>query len=141
MLQNIPVVILENFNFTDIDWQALSGSSPLSHTFCSLVFELNLLQLIESPTHIHDNILDLILTNTDDLIQDVVVVPHDVSPIPSDHSLINFSLSVTTMNNPSQHTILLAIPKETTVVLVIIYSILTLHHVISLMMLILYGTL
>ena len=52
------------------------------------------MQLIECPTHIHGNILDLILTNTDDLIQNVVVLPHNLYPVQSDHFLVNFSMSI-----------------------------------------------
>ena len=84
-------MILGDFNLPDINWNTLSGSSPLAHTFCDLVFKLNLLQLIESPTHIHGNILDLLLTNADSLIHNVEV---NSSPIHSDHFLINFSISV-----------------------------------------------
>ena len=89
-----PVVILGDFNLPDINWNTLSGNSSLANVFCELVFELNLLQLIECPTHIHGNILDLILTNTDDLIQNVIVLPHNRCPVQSDHFLINFSMSI-----------------------------------------------
>ena len=80
-----PVVILGDFNLPDINWNTLSGNSSLAYVFCDLVFKLNSLQLIEYPTHIHGNILDLILTNTDDLIQNVIVLPHNLCPVQSDH--------------------------------------------------------
>ena len=100
-----PVVILRDFNLPDINWNTLSGNSSLANVFCELVFELNLLQLIECPTHIHGNILDLILTNTDDLIQNVVVLPHNLCPVQSDHFLINFSMSISehSLSNITPH--------------------------------------
>jgi len=54
------LIILGDFNFPDIDWDSLSGHSPVSNQFCDLVFQAGLSQLIDTPTHNHDNILDLI---------------------------------------------------------------------------------
>lgn len=65
--ESIPVVILNVFNLPDINCNTLFGCPSLAHTFCDLVFKLNLLlqlELIESPTHIHGNTLDLLLTNS-----------------------------------------------------------------------------
>jgi len=60
------LIILGDFNVPDIDWDSLSGHSPISNQFCDLVFESSLCQLIDTPTHNHGNILDLVLTNLDD---------------------------------------------------------------------------
>ena len=54
-------------------------------------FEFNLLKLIKSSTYTHGNILGL-LTNIGDLIQDVVVLPHNLSLVQSAF-LIKFSMS------------------------------------------------
>jgi len=94
MLATNPLVILGDFNLSDINQNTLSGNSLLAHSFCEFVIKLNLLQLIESSTHIHGSILDLLLTNTDDIIQHVVVLPHNISPIQSNHYLITFTISV-----------------------------------------------
>ena len=95
-------MILGDFDLPDINWNTLSGCSPLASAFCDLPFELNLLQLIESPTHIHGNTLDIVLTNTDNLIYNLVVLPRNVFPIQTDHFLINF-----------YHIILMIIQKPT----------------------------
>ncbi|XP_065893973.1 uncharacterized protein [Dysidea avara] len=58
-----------------------------------MTFELNLVQLITYPTHIHDNILDLILTNDEDLITNVSVNSPECSQISSDHFPISFSIN------------------------------------------------
>ena len=55
------------------------------------VFQNNLSQLINTPTHLKGNILDLVLTNSDELISNVEVTPprHSLS---SDHYIISFQL-------------------------------------------------
>ena len=84
----------ESPNFPDIDWDSLSGNSPTSNQFCELLFETGLCQLIDTPTHNHGNILDLLLTNLDDSICDANVVSvHSIPFLQSDHFDITFSLS------------------------------------------------
>ena len=39
-------VIVGDFNLSDIDWDTLSSSIPVSELFCDFVFNNNLLQLI-----------------------------------------------------------------------------------------------
>ena len=58
-----------------------------------MAFNLNLSQLIDSPTHIQGNILDLILTNAEELIHSVMVHSCESFPIHSDHYPITFKLS------------------------------------------------
>ena len=41
-----------------------------SNKFCDLLFQLNLSQLITQPTHNHNNILVLVITSDEDIIQD-----------------------------------------------------------------------
>ena len=57
------LIVLGDFNTSDINWNSLSGQSPFSTDFCDAIFDLNLHQLIEEPTHIAGNILDPILTS------------------------------------------------------------------------------
>ena len=53
----------------------------------------NFTQYIDTPTHIHGNMLDLILTSVDDgLITNVVVYNHNNQPIKSDHFLVSFEI-------------------------------------------------
>ena len=56
-------IFVGDFNFADIDWLSLSGSSPLSNFFCDFIFACNLTQHVTQPTHVKGNTLDLILTS------------------------------------------------------------------------------
>ena len=79
--------------FPDVDWDTLSGSSLPSKSFCDFVFQNNLSQLVHSLTHLKGNILDLVLTNSDELINNVeVILPHQ--SLSSDHYIISFQLSL-----------------------------------------------
>ena len=86
-------MIVGDFNLPDINWNTLQGTTPSSKSFCDFVFEHNLSQLVHEPTHIHGNILDLILTNCSDYISDVSIFNHNIRLF-SDHSIISFSLSL-----------------------------------------------
>jgi len=85
-------ILLGDFNMPDIDWSTLSSSSHHSASFCDFTFNYNLSQLIDKPTHIKGNTLDLILTNTCHRIKNInISTPMNI--LSSDHSIINFTLS------------------------------------------------
>jgi len=93
------IILVGDFNFPDINWATLSAHSPSSTSFCDFVFDSNLTQLIDSPTHSRGNILDLILTNTSHAICSIEIssIPHQME---SDHAIITFetNLSVSAYN-------------------------------------------
>ena len=62
------IIIVGDFNMPDICWSSLSGSTSFSNSFCDFVFKHNLTQLMTTPTHEKGNVLDLVLTNVDDVI-------------------------------------------------------------------------
>ena len=97
------VIAIGDYNLPGIDWETLSGDSSVSNTFCDLVFDLNLTQLMGSPSHISGNILDLLLTNNEDLIQNSTVHLYEASSIPSDHLIIGFQLSLGTYLSNKPH--------------------------------------
>ena len=78
------LIIVGDFKLPDICWSSLSGQCPMSNLLCDFVFESNLTQLIKFPTHIKGNILDVLLTNSDDLINNLTVVKDDLC-LSSDH--------------------------------------------------------
>ena len=90
--KNLPIIILGDFNTPDINWDTLTGSSSQSNLFCDLVFHLNLLQLVDKPTHVQGNTLDLIFTNKEDLIDNVTVQPQEAFCVSSDHFMVSFNL-------------------------------------------------
>ena len=83
-----PVIIVGDLNCPDIIWDLLDSSSLLSSSLCDLVFEFQLSQLVDTPTHSKGNILDLILTNSEHLINDISVGTSPFSN--SDHLPISF---------------------------------------------------
>lgn len=82
------LIVLGDFNCPDIDWQTLSASSVSSTILCDLLFEHNLGQLVSSPTHVHGNVLDLVITNSESCFTNLWV---DNSDMPSDHFKVCFT--------------------------------------------------
>ena len=60
-------------------------------SLCHFVFDYNLSQVIQIPTHTGGNILDIVLTNTPEAVFNVNVAPF--SPLRSDHFAVTFRLS------------------------------------------------
>ena len=98
----LPIIVVGDFNLPDINWTTLSGSSTISNQFCECIFELNLNQLIEHPTHIHGNILDLVLTDVESLIHCLSVDNSKSLPIRSDHYPITFEISASLESGAKQ---------------------------------------
>ena len=91
-LQSLPsyksLIICEDFNVPDINWDVLSGSTSFSSDLCDLIVDLNLTQHVTVPIHKGGNILDIILTNFD--IEELSVNPDLPPNTTSDHFLITF---------------------------------------------------
>ena len=92
-------MIVGDFNFPNIQWPTLTGSCPLSTTFCDFIFECNLSQLICEPTHSKGHILDLVLVSDEDLVSSVSVHSNDDRPLQSDHFMISFDLAYTVVGS------------------------------------------
>ena len=93
-----PTLILSvetSIYMTDINWDSLtSASSSLDYdSFCEAIFINSLHQLIKEPTQIRGNILDLVLTSSPELIDNLCVHKHTYS---SDHFLISASVTTNT---------------------------------------------
>ena len=58
-----PILINGDFNMPDIIWSTLTGCSLISNNFCEFIFQSNLVQVANMPTHKHVNTLDTILTD------------------------------------------------------------------------------
>ena len=97
---DVPIFVVGDFNCPDINWQLLSAPSKFSSLLCDLIFDLQLTQCVELPTHLKGNILDLIITNSVNRISDVVV--HQNQFTTSDHFLISF-LALTALPKISHH--------------------------------------
>ena len=91
-------IFVGDFNFPDIDWLSLTGSSPLSSIFCEFIFDCNLTQHILEPTHVKGNTLDLIITSGDVSVENLSLQPPSLSLFPSaDHFIISFSFQSVVM--------------------------------------------
>ena len=87
------VIILGDFNLPDINWPCLTSHSLSSDALCELIFEHNLTQLILKSTHSKGNILDLLITNIDHHISNLLIIPCS-KQLYSDHLFIFFDLLV-----------------------------------------------
>ena len=86
-------IITGDFNLPDINWYTLSASSPFSISFSDLTFTLNLQQLICTSTHTHGNTLDIVLTDSLELVSNIVVDPHSCLDL-SDHYLNSITTTI-----------------------------------------------
>lgn len=97
---SLPVIIMGDFNLPDINWSTLTASTITSNQFCEIIFKANLVQLVDQPTHILGNILDLVLTNTDDTIQSLTIQDNNnLTSLHSDHYIIKFRVFLQVLNN------------------------------------------
>lgn len=48
-----PLLIIGDFNIPDINWFTLTGCSVISNKFCEFIFQSNLVQVVNTPTHKH----------------------------------------------------------------------------------------
>jgi len=85
------LMILGDANLPDVDWDNYQGQSDFSCQFCDVIFELNLEQWVDRPTHTKGNILDVVLTNFD--IDQVVVLDSHPPNLVSDHYIVSFKIS------------------------------------------------
>lgn len=68
-IANLPssIYLLGDFNFPGISWCNETGISTNEKYFLELISDIDLRQIIAEPTHVRGNILDLILTNDDQI--------------------------------------------------------------------------
>ena len=85
-----------DFNSPDIDWPSLTGCSAHSNALCNLVFNTNYCQLINAPTQIKGNVLDLVFTSSEGVVKDLNMDLSYIHIFPTDHFLISFSIKVLT---------------------------------------------
>ena len=88
-----PLILLGDFNLPDVNWSSLTSSTPSSGLFCDLSLDLNLLQLVNCPTHSGGNTLDLILADCPDTVTDICADSAMSSDL-SDHDVVWFSVQI-----------------------------------------------
>ena len=86
-LLNKKLIVVGDFNAPGIEWMTLSASAPSSTMLCDLIFLLNLTQLIMEPPQVKGNTLDLLITNIENYVNNIVI-NNCTSTLSSDHSII-----------------------------------------------------
>ena len=76
-------LIVGDFNAPDINWSTFSSSSHYSDCLCSCLCSNNFVQLVTGPTHVHGNILDIVLTNVPNRLSNIHI--DNVNHSSSDH--------------------------------------------------------
>ena len=90
------LVLAGDFNYPDINLAALTGSTASSNLFCDYVFNNN---LVQSHPPVKGSILDLLLTNNDDLIHNTVVHLPVETPTLTDHFMVSYQCRASESRN------------------------------------------
>ena len=69
------LIITGDLNHPEIGWTSLSGNSFTGDAICDCFFKLNLVQLINEPTHIGGNTLNVIASTHPQLVFNVSITP------------------------------------------------------------------
>ena len=54
------LVLMGDFNTPSLHWDTFTGYDDFTSQLCDILFDLNLFQYIDKPTHVHGNILDVV---------------------------------------------------------------------------------
>ena len=85
--------LIGDFNLRHANWETFSSSNSTEQTFINEFVRLGLIQCIFSPTHIKGNILDILLSNSDNFISDITILSNNES-CKSDHYAITFKVKI-----------------------------------------------
>jgi len=89
-----------DFNTPEINWSTLSANPQFS---CDLIFQHDYTQLVEYSTHIHGNILDLMIAMTKNIASLQIHIDDNLL-LKSDHYPVTFNLDMAhncTENDPT----------------------------------------
>ena len=86
-------IVIGDFNLSTVNWNNFTADSTIHSTFVPTFNDVGLTQLISVPTHNHGNTLDLLLTNTPEMLSNIRVLDQN-KIVKSDHNAITFNISV-----------------------------------------------
>ena len=92
------IFLVGDFNLSGVNWSTLRGSPHIEQNFVDSFTDLGLAQCITSPTHCKGKTLDLLLTNSEASIADLVVGEQG-SVCKSDHFPISFKINIKVSRN------------------------------------------
>ena len=88
--ENHIVLVMGDFNYSDIDWELMHATNDISSAFLECVQDNFLEQVVHENTR-GNNCLDLVLTNCSSIIGNMVILP----PLGnSDHNSLSFDLDI-----------------------------------------------
>ena len=87
------IFLIGDLNLPNADWQNLVSSDLTEQSFIDTFNNLSLEQLIEIPTHIKGNVLDIFATDSPQRISNLTVIS-DIPICSSDHLPIEFKLTL-----------------------------------------------
>ena len=85
--------LIGDFNLRHANWETFSSSNSTEQTFINEFVRLGLIQCIFSPTKNKGNILDILLSNSDNFISDITILSNNES-CKSDHYAITFKVKI-----------------------------------------------
>ena len=87
--------IIGDLNLRNVNWETNSSTNNVEQLFLEEFFKLGLIQciMINTPTHTKGKISDILLTNSENLINNIQVL-NDCEVCKSDHYTITFDLSL-----------------------------------------------
>ena len=85
--------IIGDFNLRNVNWERHSSTNNVEQLFLEEFFRLGLIQCITAPTHTKGNILDILLTNSESLLNNVQILSN-CEICKSDHYDITFDLKL-----------------------------------------------
>ena len=71
LISSANVILLGDFNAPDVNWDTFISTNTISDHLCDFIIDHNMFQQVNKPTHIHGNILDLVITSDPDLTTDL----------------------------------------------------------------------
>ena len=85
--------LVGNFKFSSTNWATNLSTHSIEQMFLDEFLRLGLLQCISTPTHIKNNIFDIVLTNSNNYIRNIKVLS-DHEACKSDHYAITFEIKL-----------------------------------------------
>ena len=85
--------LIGDFNLNKANWLLNTSTNSIEQAFLDEFVQAGLVQLINEPTHIKGNILDILLTNSEQFINDIIV-SNSNGLCKSDHYSINFKINL-----------------------------------------------
>ena len=87
------LIIVGDFNFPDVDWENYHSTHAIDQYFLEMLSNLGLAQLVDKPTHIAGNTLDLLLTDNTHIVGNLKVNDH-WNICKSNHHTITFNIKL-----------------------------------------------